>query len=55
MSVPEAASDLLLEKMPSGQFVEPSHLADTVAFLCGDAAAQMTGSHILLDGGWTAQ
>ena len=29
-------------------------LGDTAVFLCSDAAAQITGTTISVDGGWTA-
>ncbi len=35
--------------MPSGTFVEVQHLADTVLFLCSDAASQITGQAIVMD------
>ena len=50
-----AMQEMLGEKMPSASFVEPRALAETVVFLCGDAAANMRGSAIHIDGGWTAQ
>jgi len=52
----EAAKQALLsEKQPSGEFVTPEHLAEMVAFLCGEAAAQVRGVAWTMDGGWTAQ
>ncbi len=55
LSVEEAARQLLLEKQPSGEFVTPEQVAQLVVFMCSDAAAQMTGSIVAMDGGWTAQ
>jgi 3-hydroxybutyrate dehydrogenase len=54
-SFDEEAKFLISEKMPSGNFVEIDHLAQTVQFLCSDAASQITGQAIVMDGGWTAQ
>jgi 3-hydroxybutyrate dehydrogenase len=51
----EAARDLLAEKQPSRQFVTVDQLGALVAFLCSDAAAQLTGAALPVDGGWTAQ
>lgn len=50
-----AAEQLLAEKQPSHQFVTVEQVAELVLFLCSDAAAQITGSAIPMDGGWTAQ
>jgi 3-hydroxybutyrate dehydrogenase len=50
-----AAKELLAEKQPSLDFVSPSQLGGTVAFLCSPAADQITGTTISVDGGWTAQ
>ena len=51
----EATKELLSEKQPSMTFVTSEQLGDTVAFLCSDAADQITGTAISVDGGWTAQ
>jgi 3-hydroxybutyrate dehydrogenase len=51
----EGGRDLLKEKQPSQQFVTVEQLAGLVVFLCSDAAAQITGASIPVDGGWTAQ
>jgi len=55
ISQKDATRELLAEKQPSLEFVSPSQLGGTVAFLCSEAAAQMTGTAISVDGGWTAQ
>jgi len=51
----QATHELLAEKQPSLEFVTPSQLGRTVAFLCSPAAEQITGTSISVDGGWTAQ
>ncbi|MBC7203871.1 MAG: 3-hydroxybutyrate dehydrogenase [Pusillimonas sp.] len=52
----EAAAKLLLEeKQPSLQFVTPEQIGGAAVFLASDAAQQMTGSTLSLDGGWTAR
>jgi len=51
----DARKELLAEKQPSLDFVSPAQLGGTVAFLCSDAAGQITGTAISVDGGWTAQ
>ena len=50
-----AARELLAEKQPSLGFVAPEQLGQAAVFLCSDAAAQMTGTHLSMDGGWTAR
>ncbi|MBM4425157.1 MAG: 3-hydroxybutyrate dehydrogenase [Chloroflexi bacterium] len=55
LSIEEAARNLLSEKQPSQQFVQIDQIGQLVVFLCSDAAAQITGASISIDGGWTAQ
>ncbi|MFL6651571.1 MAG: 3-hydroxybutyrate dehydrogenase [Sulfurifustaceae bacterium] len=55
ISVAEAKNRLLLEKQPSGEFVSIEQIGAAAAFLCSDAAAQMRGAALSIDGGWTAQ
>ncbi len=38
-----------------GHFGQPSNIADAIVFLASDKAAFMTGSELVVDGGWTAQ
>lgn len=54
-SVDEAASVLLAEKQPSGQFVTPQQVGAMAAFLASEAADQINGASLSVDGGWTAQ
>lgn len=51
----QAKIDLLSEKQPSLEFVTPEQLGGLAVFLCSDAAAQLRGQSIGMDGGWTAQ
>lgn len=46
--------DVMLQRQPSKEFATVEQLGGTVAFLCSDAAAQITGTTISVDGGWTA-
>jgi len=53
---PETAKkELLAEKQPSHEFATPEQIGDVAAFLCSDAAAQIRGIGLPVDGGWTAQ
>ncbi len=52
--IAQAERDLLLEKQPSGQFTTPEQIGEFVAFLCSEAAANITGSSLPMDGAWTA-
>ena len=51
----QAKYALLAEKQPSHEFVTPEQLGAFAMFLCSDAAAQIRGQALPMDGGWTAQ
>jgi len=55
ISVAQAKHDLLAEKQPSLEFVTPEQLGVFAVFLCSDAAQQIRGQALAMDGGWTAQ
>jgi 3-hydroxybutyrate dehydrogenase len=55
MTREQVINDVLLERQPTKQFVQPSDVGAMAAFLCGAAAAQITGANISMDGGWTAE
>jgi 3-hydroxybutyrate dehydrogenase len=55
VDVTEGGRQLLAEKQPSQAFVTTDQLGELARFLCTDAAAQMTGASLPIDGGWTAQ
>ncbi|WP_430418458.1 3-hydroxybutyrate dehydrogenase [Phenylobacterium sp.] len=55
ISIEAASEKLLIEKQPSKQFATPEQMGELAAFLSSDAAAQITGVAIPVDGGWTAQ
>ena len=46
--------EVMLQRQPSRQFATTGQLGGTVIFLCSDHAAQITGTTISVDGGWTA-
>ena len=51
----EAKVKLLGAKQPSLEFATPEQLGALVAFLCSDAAAQLNGVALPVDGGWVAR
>jgi 3-hydroxybutyrate dehydrogenase len=51
----EAKKRLLAEKQPSGDFVTTDQIGALALYLCSDAAAQIRGAALSIDGGWTAQ
>jgi 3-hydroxybutyrate dehydrogenase len=55
ISLDEAKADLLSEKQPSQEFASPEQIGALTVFLCSEAAAQMRGAALTVDGGWTAQ
>lgn len=54
MSRDEVIKKVMLARQPSGEFATTEQVGGTAAFLCSEAAAQITGTTISVDGGWTA-
>ena len=54
MTREQVIEDVLLASQPTKQFVKPEDVGATAVFLCGDAASNITGTNISMDGGWTA-
>ncbi|WP_332305164.1 3-hydroxybutyrate dehydrogenase [Rhizobium sp. GR12] len=48
-------NDVMLELQATKQFVTVDDVAAAALFLASDAASNITGTHISVDGGWTAQ
>ncbi len=50
----QVINDVLLTAQPTKEFVTVDQVAALAVFLCGDAASQITGTNLSMDGGWTA-
>lgn len=46
--------EVMLARQPSKEFATVEQMGGTTVFLCTEAAAQITGTTISVDGGWTA-
>ena len=44
----------MLRNIPLGRFADLSDVATAVVFLASDSSSMITGTSILVDGGWTA-
>jgi 3-hydroxybutyrate dehydrogenase len=50
----DVVEKIMLERSAMKRLIEPSEVAELVAYLCSAAADFLTGASIPLDGGWTA-
>ncbi|WP_281976692.1 3-hydroxybutyrate dehydrogenase [Pseudorhizobium flavum] len=55
ISEDQVKTDVMLRLQATKEFVSIEEVAATAVFLASDAARQITGTHISIDGGWTAQ
>ena len=46
---------MMLARIPMGRYGEPEEVAHAVLYLASDESAFVTGSEVVVDGGWTAQ
>ena len=51
---PEAFA-LMRSRIPLGRFAEPIEIANAVLYLASDESGYVTGSEVVVDGGWVAQ
>lgn len=47
--------DWVMSKIPMGRLVKTEEIAAAAVFLASPAAGMITGTHLIVDGGWTAQ
>jgi 3-hydroxybutyrate dehydrogenase len=46
--------EVMLQRQPTREFARVEDIGAMTVFLCSDAAAQITGTTLSIDGGWTA-
>lgn len=55
MTREQVLRDVLLAKQPTKKFVRVEEVAAMAVYLCNDAAQNINGANISIDGGWTAE
>ncbi len=54
LSEEQVLEQVLLQPAALKRLIEPDEVADAIAWLCSPAATSVTGSSLVMDGGWTA-
>ncbi len=54
ISEDQVVEQVMLAPAAVKRLIEPAEVADAVAWLCSPSAASVTGTSLLMDGGWTA-
>ena len=55
ISFNKAKKDLIKEKHPSMEFIKKNDVSSMAYFLTTNEAEQITGSNMIMDGGWSVQ
>ncbi|MDP5181188.1 3-hydroxybutyrate dehydrogenase [Blastococcus sp. BMG 814] len=55
LSEDQVVEQVMLAPAAVKRLIEPAEVADAVAWLCSPAAASVTGTSLVMDGGWTAR
>jgi 3-hydroxybutyrate dehydrogenase len=55
ISEDDVINNIMLEPMPKNSFIEMDELLAAVNYLMSNAARNMTGQKLVIDGGWTAR
>jgi 3-hydroxybutyrate dehydrogenase len=55
ISEEEVVKTVILAAQPTREFVTTEEISALAIFLCGEAAASITGAALPIDGGWTAE
>ncbi|HNQ90805.1 MAG TPA: SDR family NAD(P)-dependent oxidoreductase [Verrucomicrobiota bacterium] len=48
-------TQFFISRIPAGRWGQPEEIGQLAVYLCSDAAGFITGTDIIIDGGWTAQ
>ncbi|MCA1490790.1 3-hydroxybutyrate dehydrogenase [Ensifer sp. NBAIM29] len=51
----QVVNEVMLKGQPTKKFITVEQVASLALYLASDDAAQITGTHVSMDGGWTAQ
>jgi 3-hydroxybutyrate dehydrogenase len=51
----QVINEVMLKGQPTKKFITVEQVASLALYLASDEAAQITGTHVSMDGGWTAQ
>jgi 3-hydroxybutyrate dehydrogenase len=54
LSEDEVVEQVMLAPAAIKRLIEPAEVADAVSWLCSPAAGSVTGTSLVMDGGWSA-